>query len=143
MTSTQASIKPSRRMRLTDTNVRKTLDKCLRVSQPLANHLTIDDANQTILVEGIAHSFVFDANLLASEKNHIEELLASLPTNFNQGRPFLEMYCTRTGRAWTNSPTTLEKLLALGMAIGKVSYTHPKNIWWALSGGMPYITINN
>ena len=142
MNHTRAHTKRTRRMRLTDNNVKKILEKCLYPSSNISEK-SIGEASENtfIVVEGIQNNFTFDVKMLADEKSHIEELLDNLPASFNQGRPFLEMYCTHTGRAWTNSPQTLEKLVALGIAIGKVSYTHPKTIWWSLSGGMPYVTV--
>ena len=142
MNHTAIGTKHNRRMRLTDTNVKKIMEKCIYPSSNIPKQTSCETSeNAFITVEGIANNFTFDAKMLADEKKHIEELLDNLPVSFSEGRPFLEMYCTHTGRAWTNSPKTLEKLVALGLAIGKVSYTHPKSIWWSLSGGMPYVTI--
>lgn len=42
---------------------------------------------------------------------------------------------------WTGSHQTMQELLLLGLAIEKIEYLLPKEMWSILPGGMPYIKI--
>ena len=123
----------TRRTRLTDKNVSRILAKCIHVAScPTQTCSTVE-------VEGIHKNFVFDKNILEAERSNIENMLKELPKRFKQGGSFGEMYHTEKGRQWTGSFKTMEELMVLGVAIGKLNYPVPKTLWWSLPGGMPYI----
>lgn len=132
----QATKEIKEQMNLTDSNVKQLFQKCLyRQASP-------SQANKYIKVEGVANEFVFDKEMLNAQRHNIEALLSFLPKTFREGCSFWDMYLTNNGRQWTNSPKTMESLLALAIGIGKASYPQPKSIWWSLPGGMPYVVIN-
>lgn len=126
-----------RRMRLTDKNVARILAKCLHSSA--AN---ISCKSELVNVEGIQKEFIFNMNMLNSERQHIEDMLKELPVGFKQGWSFCEMYNTKSGRQWARNVNIMEALMVLGVAIGKLSYPVPKALWWSLPGGMPYLILN-
>ena len=128
------------RMRLSTENVKQVLTTCLTRNIPdfTQNPIAI---TETIEVRGIVNSFTFDQQMLVKEKHHIEELLEDLPAVFKEGCSFMEMYTNRDGEQWTGVIKPLEELLALGIAVGKISFLVPREQWWSLSGGMPYIVI--
>lgn len=122
--------------RLTEQNVSRILSKCTHTPNiPSTNRATIE-------VEGIHKTYVLNKNLLESERQNIEHMLQELPQGFKQGWSFYEMYHTKTGRQWAYNIKSMESLMVLGVAIGKLTYPVPKSLWWSLPGGMPYITLN-
>ena len=125
----------SRRIRLTDGNVTRILNRCIiPEGVPVVGYTTVE-------VEGIHKDFVFNSSILDTERQHIEEMLKQLPKGFKQGRSFGEMYRTESGRQWTGNIKNMEALMVLGAAIGKVKYPVPKSLWWSLPGGMPYVVV--
>ena len=129
----------TKRTRLTDQNVRRILAKCI---QPVQTTQPALPSSAIIEVEGIYDNFTFCKEVLDSERQHIEDMLKSLPKGFKQGWSFGEMYHTKTGRQWTANIKTMEALMVLGVAIGKLKYPVPKSLWWSLPGGMPYVILN-
>lgn len=127
----------TKRMRLTDKNVTRILAKCLHSSTANASC-----KSELIKVEGIQKEFIFDMNMLNSERQHIEDMLKDLPIGFKQGWSFYEMYNTKNGSQWTRNVNSMEALMVLGVAIGKLTYPVPKALWWSLPGGMPYLILN-
>lgn len=126
----------TKRTRLTERNVSRIISKCIHTTNAPSSKLL------TVEVEGIHKTFVFSQTELESERKHIEDMLKELPNGFKQGWSFYEMYHTQTGRQWTYNIKSMEALMALGVAIGKLTYPVPKSLWWSLPGGMPYIILN-
>jgi hypothetical protein len=42
---------------------------------------------------------------------------------------------------WTDFHQTMDELVCLGTAIGKLEYLMPREMWNVLPGGMPYIVV--
>jgi len=57
------------------------------------------------------------------------------------GWSFLNLCSTKDEKQWTGLHERMEQLICLGMAIGKVSYCCPREMWPSLLGGMPYVRI--
>lgn len=131
--NTSITVNPTK---LTQQNVSHILAKCIHTEKaPYASCLTIK-------VEGIYQDFVLNKGALAAERQHIEDMLNELPKGFKQGWSFGEMYRTEDGRQWAYKIRDMEALMVLGVAIGWLKYPVPKNLWWSLPGGMPYVVLS-
>ena len=123
-------------IRLTTESVNEILNRCLHTPSSHA-------CRRVLNIEGYKNHFSFDPYLLSQEKGNIEALLSQLPTNFKDGWSFWEMYRTNDGQSWTTSVKSMEALMVLGIAINKISYLLPKEAWWSLPGGAPYVIVNS
>ncbi len=123
---------------LTPTNVENIFTKCLAYTA---------DNPESIIIEGVAHTFAFDKTKTEENKDVIIELLMQLPENFrekpNGGWSFLMACNDINGNLWTGSHFCMEKLLSLGMAIDKVYCLTPREMWCIMPNGMPYYAIKN
>lgn len=100
-----------------------------------------DDA---ILVEGITMNIGFNPVKLNSHYDEIIGLLNELPEQFHEeiggGWSFLEACVDKNGNHW-GEHRNMEELFLLGMAIEKVIYLFPREMWCILPGGVPYLMI--
>lgn len=77
-------------------------------------------------------------------QEHAEEILAiidNLPEEFKQGWSFLNFCTDREGNQWTGMHKVCEQLVMLGIAIDKLEYCMPRDMWGMLPGGVPYIQV--
>ena len=97
------------------------------------------------LVQGIVHTFAFDPEVLERRRADIEQMLDGLPGEFHEdiggGWAFLNACMDRDGRQWADLHLTMEKLVTLGLAIGRVRFPMPRDWWKSLPGGMPYFVV--
>ena len=98
-------------------------------------------------VEGVKLKTKFYKDRLEDNANDIADLCDQLPKDFRKntgggGWSFLNMCMRNDGIQWTGLHETMDKLLTLGIAIGKLSYLLPKDMWSILPGGMPYVAVN-
>lgn len=104
-----------------------------------------EDTTNYIKAEGIVRDAGFHPERLNSHKQEIEEMLNELPDQFKKsiggGWTFLNACNNKYGNQWTDLHSRMEQLFQLGIAIGKVKYTLPREFWGTLPGGMPYICI--
>lgn len=102
---------------------------------------------EMIQIEGIVTKYGFHPRRIKKHKNKIIGFLDELPTQFHKyhgdGWSFLNLCNTKDGKQWTGMQLRMEQLICLGMAIGKVKYCLPKEMWSALPGGVPYIMIED
>ncbi|QPB09222.1 hypothetical protein PQB86_gp127 [Klebsiella phage Miami] len=96
------------------------------------------------VVVGIVGVFIFDPAKLIENKESIVSFLMELPEKFQEekggGWSFLEACMDKEGNHWAEHPT-IERLMGLGIAIDKVEYVLPREMWSVLPGGMPYFVI--
>ena len=68
-----------------------------------------------------------------------------MPKKFNKndsgGWSFLALCMDKNGEIW-GEHESVEELICLGIAIGMVGYSTPREMWSILPGGMPYIWID-
>lgn len=106
-----------------------------------------ENSNKAIIVKGITNDFGFHPQRIKEHENEIYELLMELPTGFRKseggGWTFLNACYDKNGIQWTGLHKIMEQLFCLGMAIKKVKYLLPRDMWHALPGGMPYYQIMN
>lgn len=126
-------------LELTSENVEKIFLDCL--------FQKAEDSSQAKIVEGIRNKFGFNPEKLEKNKEAIISLLNQLPDDFKEsvgegGMSFLNACVTNKDDQW-GEHSNVEQLICLGMAIDKVQYVFPKEIWIGLPGGMPYIVIKD
>ncbi len=102
---------------------------------------------EMIEVQGITNRFGLHKERVNKHKEKIIKFLKELPENFFEGSgggwSFLDLCNDKNGRLWTGEHRVMQSLVCLGIAIGKVRYTIPKEAWATLPGGMPYVTISS
>lgn len=122
-------------MPLTAENVEKMHNLCIGRAEN----------KDTFFVEGIKNTYWYNKKKIEQRTEDIEQMLSQLPKNFRKsvggGWSFLNMCMREDDVQWTGLHTTVEKLLCLGIACGKVKFLLPKNMWSILPGGMPYVVI--
>lgn len=127
-------------MELTSQNVHDTIKACLFDKAPADGPVP----ENAVLVHGVVLSFGFDPELLQKQKENIESMLQQLPETFLQtkggGWSFLEAPRRRDGVQW-GEHRDVDELVCLGLAINKVKYCLPREVWSALPGGVPYFLI--
>lgn len=103
-----------------------------------------EEGSDIKVVEGIVGTFMFDPAKLMENKENIIAFLMELPEKFQEekggGWSFINACMDKEGNHWAEHPT-IEKLMALGVAIEKVEYSLPREMWSVLPGGMPYFMI--
>jgi hypothetical protein len=125
-------------MKLTAENVEKVFGDCLfKEGEPTENHK---------IGKGIMVDVGFHPDRLKAAEPDIEEMLGCLSDNFRStgggGWSFLQMCEDKDGNQWADLHQTMEKLVCLGTATGKMNFMLPKDLWGTLPGGMPYLVIN-
>jgi len=122
--------------------VRDVFKVCLFKKEEVANGMPKPE-HEAIFVEGITAKFGLHKERVNKRKEKIIRFLEELPEEFSKGGgwSFLNLCNDKDGNQWGEHPV-MQELVCLGIAIGKVKYTMPKETWAALPGGMPYVTIS-
>ena len=125
-------------MKLDAQTVHETFLECLfKEGEPTENHK---------LGEGINMKVGFNPERLKEKKPIIQELLKDLPIEFQKsgggGMSFLNMCNDKDGNQWADLHKTMDELVVLGTATGKLSFLMPREIWDSMPGGMPYLVVN-
>lgn len=126
-------------MKLTAQNVNDTFLNCLYETTP-------DDLDKVHIISGVNMRVGFDPNKLKDNETNITQMLSDLSDDFKKtgggGMSFLNACVDKEGNHWAEHQT-IDKLVCLGLATGKVEYSMPREMWSALPGGMPYIVVND
>lgn len=106
-----------------------------------------EDTSQYVPASGITFKTGLHPGRLEGHKAEIFALLDELPDDFKEsgggGMSFLNACVDRHGTHWAEH-MTIEQLLLLGLATGKVSYPiADREMWRALPGGVPYFVVHN
>lgn len=124
-------------MPLTAENVEKIHNICIGKAENI----------DTFFVEGIKNTYWYNKKKIEQRTEDIEQMLSQLPKNFRKsvggGWSFLQMCMRDDDVQWTGLHVTMEKLMCLGIACGKMEYLMPKKLWCALPAGMPYVVIKD
>lgn len=126
-------------MKLNATAVHDTFMKCLfNDGEPTDPH---------VVAEGVQLRVGFNPERLKDAEPAIVEMLNDLPDQFKEGGgggwSFLNMCNDKDDNQWADLHQTMDELVTLGVAIGKVSFQLPRELWSVLPGGMPYVVIKN
>lgn len=96
-----------------------------------------------VAVHGIMATVRLD---VSGRENEIASMLSNLPDEFQAsgggGWSFLNACNDKHGDQWTGMHSTMDKLFMLGIAAGKARWLLPRDMWPALPGGMPYVSVN-
>lgn len=125
-------------MKLNTENVHTTFMKCLfNEGEPTENYK---------LGEGVNTKVGFHPERLSQAETSIIEMLNDLPDSFKKsgggGMSFLNMCNDKNDVQWADLHQTMDELVCMGKAIGKLDFLMPREMWAALPGGMPYIVVN-
>lgn len=126
-------------MQLTAVNVKNVLLECLFNDG--------EDTTQHVIGEGIKNTVGFHPDRLKDNTENIISMLSELPNQFKQsgggGWTFLNACNTKDGIQWADLHQSIDELIILGNAIGKVSFQFPREMWKNLPGGMPYFIVKD
>lgn len=104
-----------------------------------------ENTNNHIVGEGVMNKVGFHPERLESHKNDIIEMCEGLPNEFKEkgggGMSFLNMCNDKNGTQWADLHQTMDELVALGNAIGKMAFLMPREMWGVLPCGMPYLVV--
>lgn len=124
-------------MKLTADKVHEIFMKCLFEEE--------ESKENYVEGEGVMIKVGFHPNRLKEAESDIIHLLEELPDEFKQsgggGWSFLNMCNDKHGNQWADLHTTMDELVCLGNAVGKLQFQLPREIWQALPGGMPYLVV--
>lgn len=123
-------------MELTAENVHTVFMDCLfNDDEPTENH---------IIGEGIMMKCGFNPERLHNHEADIVSMLDELPQEFKEkgggGWSFMNACVTKTGVQW-GQHRNVDQLVTLGLAIKKVKFQLPREMWSILPGGMPYFSV--
>jgi hypothetical protein len=129
-------------MELTSENVERTVLGCLFDEKPTGIELS-----KAVVVEGIVRKYGFDPEKLKNHEEDIFSMLKQLPKSFMKscggGMTFLDACYREDGIQWTGFHQSMEALFCLGIAIKKVQFSMPKDMWSILPGGVPYLMVDD
>lgn len=104
-----------------------------------------EDTEGYVLGEGVMHNVGFHPDRLKSSEESIVLMLGELSDTFKKegggGTSFLQMCEDKNGHQWADLHQTMDQLVCLGYAVGKLKFLMPRESWVLLPGGMPYIVI--
>lgn len=102
---------------------------------------------EPLIVEGVLGSFGFHAGRVKIHETEIIAMLKEMQPEFFKstggGWSFLNLCQDRNGNQWTDFHKTVNELICLGIAIKKVRYLLPREMWDCFPGGMPYVQIED
>lgn len=126
--------------------VEETLNYCLFTKEEVEGSPVGESPESTIVAEGICLKIGLHSGRVAEKKEIIKELLDFMPQEFHKngggGWSFLNLCEDKNGNQWTGLHDIMERLIMLGMAVGMASYLVPRDLWYALPGGMPYVVFD-
>lgn len=124
-------------MELSSQNVIDTFMECL--------YKEGENTEGYIVGEGVMMKCGFHPDRLKTNTGNIEAMLGYLPDSFKSigggGMSFLNMCNDKNGRQWADLHQTMDQLVCLGNAIGKMKFLMPRDMWFSMPGGMPYIVV--
>lgn len=121
--------------------VQKIFTACLHSNVDIYDGM----AHIPVTVDGVLGSVILDQGKLTTYTEEIIAMLNELPREFHDsiggGWSFLQACNDKNGIQWTGLHMDMDKLFILGIAINKVKYILPKELWNVLPGGMPFLVI--
>jgi len=131
-------------MKLTAENVNAVASRCLFTDDEMPNQNEAPEG--AVMVDGIVCRYAFHPERLTASKREIASMLDCLEDSFKTkgggGMSFLNACMTKDGEHWGEHPT-MGMLFALGIGAGLAFYTLPRELWTALPGSVPYVTIDS
>jgi hypothetical protein len=125
-------------------NVEKTFRDCLFKDGEIENG-SPKEPGKLVKCEVIMNNYGLNKDRVELHRQEIIEMLSQLPDQFQEkgggGWSFLNMCNRKDGEQWTGLHSVMEELVALGMAIERVKFQMPREMWGVLPGGMPYLVV--
>ena len=98
------------------------------------------------IIEGVATKVKFNAERINEKRKEIIALLDELPIEFNKnsggGWSFLNACNDKDGNQWTGFHKSVDELVTLGLAIKKINWLLPRELWDSLPGAMPFFVVD-
>jgi hypothetical protein len=105
-----------------------------------------ESTDNYIIGQGVMMKVGFNPERLKESEPVIMKMLNNLPEEFKKtgggGMSFLYMCNDKDGKQWADLHETMDQLVVLGNAIGKLTFLMPKEMWSVLPGGMPYLVVS-
>lgn len=105
-----------------------------------------ENTDNAIIIEGIVNKYGFNPERISEKSKEIFSILLELPNEFmksgGSGYTFLNACMDKNGNHW-GEHRNMEELFCLGIAIGKVHYLMPREMWSILPGGMLYLVVDD
>lgn len=124
-------------MKLTASNVEDTLVNLLFKEG--------EDTSTAVIVRGVMMHIGFHPERLQEQKENIISMLEQLPETFREksggGWSFLNACQDKDENQWADLHETMDKLVCLGLAIRRVAFVMPREMWAMFPGGMPYFVV--
>lgn len=114
--------------------VQEILFDCFYSAEEIKDGIPAD----AIRVEGIVRNFGFSPSRLEPHRKEINEILDQLDPTVKEGMSFIMFPMDKDGNQW-GEQYNAEQLIALGIAIGRLKYCLPREMWMVCPGGVPYI----
>jgi len=131
-------------MKLTAENVRAVATDCLFTDDEYPRGVEVPEG--AVVVEGIVNKYGFHPTRLEDHRADVASMLDQLEDSFKTagggGMSFLRACYDKDDNHWGEHPT-MGLLFGLGIGLGIAHYTLPRDMWPALPGGVPYITIDS
>jgi hypothetical protein len=107
-----------------------------------------EDISKAVTVHGVMMKVGFHPERLEKNRFAITELLLQCHGDFMEsgeakGMSFLNFCQDKNDELWTGVHAVCDNLICLGLAIEKVVFLLPREVWGVLPGGMPYLQIKN
>jgi len=98
---------------------------------------------EPIKAYGVMENVGFYPTRIKESTEEIKGFINELPEQFKNGWTFLNICQTKDGELWTGMHQVCDQLVMLGIAIGKMSFCLPRDMWSILPGGMPYVQVSD
>lgn len=97
------------------------------------------DKSAVALVEGVHLRLGFDPAAVERSRARIDALIdAVVADEFYEGMSFLRLCYDRSGSLW-GQHRDMDALLCLGIAVKRAKILLPREMWFVMPGGVPYV----
>lgn len=104
-----------------------------------------ENTENHIVAEGVMTKVGFHTERLKEATAKIgamvNELLDEFKPNGGGGMSFMNACMDKNGNHWAEH-STIDQLVCLGIASGKLKYLMPREMWTVLPCGMPYLVVS-
>jgi len=95
-----------------------------------------------IEIKGLSNNYILNSHAVEMHSNEIKRMIDELRVCTGSSFSFFELSATRDGTQWTRHHQKVEKLMVLGLAINRLKYESPREMWPSNPGGLPFVVIH-